>query len=483
MTAKARMLTFAGCCAILFVDLGAAQRQNIQQIPAPVRAPILKRFTAKRMAQGPGPENAIPMRRAVNAVLGLGWEALPQAGSDEVRIESRLSAGPSSEKQGRLSVAAAWEQAHELRRTNAFSRVEPVFSGTMLAAQNPTPPLVECNPQWPDSETLPVTLPAAAKDSRWSLAATNVPEAWALFTPLNKEPGAGAVVAHPDTGFREHPAIHATDAAGNRKPSVDEGYDFILNQKKALDIAEEGALQWPGHGTRTGSVIVARRDYQLNPAATRAISGVAGGARLIPLRVASRVLLLDVIEADMDNLAAAIRAASIGDPNYVDARAHIISMSLGGAPSRAVRDALKVAAQQNVIVLAAAGNQVPTRAVVWPARYDGVLAIAASNADSKPWSGSSAGSKIVISAPGESVWVASRRFKEKAPHDCLVTGTGTSYAVATTAGIAALWVSFHADNPTFKALTNRGRTFAEILKRSFRPVNGWDTAKSRSWHR
>jgi hypothetical protein len=207
------------------------------------------------------------------------------------------------------------------------------------------------------------------------------------------------------------------------------------------------------------------------------VSGVAGGARLIPLRVASRVVLLDVIEADMDNLAAAIRAAAIGDPNYVDARAHIISMSLGGAPSRAVRDALKVAQQQNVIVLAAAGNQVPTRAVVWPARYDGVIAIAASNADNKPWSGSSAGSKIAITAPGESVWVASRRFKEQTPHDCVVTATGTSYAVATTAGIAALWVSFHADNPTFQSLTNRGAAFAEVLKRGFRQVNGWDTSK------
>jgi len=57
-------------------------------------------------------------------------------------------------------------------------------------------------------------------------------------------------------------------------------------------------------------------------------------------------------------------------------------------------------------------------------------------------------------------------------------GSGTSFAVATTAGVAALWVSFHG----FKNLVSRygaaqiARVFKSLLQSTCRTPPGWDTA-------
>ena len=90
-----------------------------------------------------------------------------------------------------------------------------------------------------------------------------------------------------------------------------------------------------------------------------------------------------------------------------------------------------------MIVIAAAGNEVGT--VVWPARYDEVVAVAGCNIDKREWLGSSRGSTVDITAPGESVWCA----RKSDTGDTAERGNGTSFSAATLAGIAALWVGHH----------------------------------------
>jgi serine protease len=54
-----------------------------------------------------------------------------------------------------------------------------------------------------------------------------------------------------------------------------------------------------------------------------------------------------------------------------------------------VQKAVERATAAGVIVLAAAGNDVGF--VVWPARYEAVIAVAACNIEKRPWRGSSRG--------------------------------------------------------------------------------------------
>ncbi len=152
---------------------------------------------------------------------------------------------------------------------------------------------------------------------------------------------------------------------------------------------------------------------------------------------------------------------------------HVVTMSLGGTPSRAVKKAVKQAIQADMIVLAAAGNCV--NLVVYPARYDEVIAVAGSNVNDGTWRGSCSGSAVDVTAPGEKVWKA-----VAGPDGTDVGGgQGTSFAVAITAGVAALWLSHHGHHVVKAAAVGRQLSvqalFREVLMASARVPAGWDT--------
>jgi hypothetical protein len=455
------------CVTAILATPSAQQPAEVE--PKAVFTGVVVKLTAPRT------ESAEPPAKVANRLKtrlpgGRAAWAEAQVEADGSMYEFRPIAHESTGEPGTpLTSAQAWEAAHAIRSDARVEYAEPAFR--VSGAPGETVELEDCRPaagRSPESGTDSPPLPGAVADSEWSLGASgaNVLEAWKLLPP-DRTPGDGVWIGHPDTGYRTHPEIWQQ----NGPVRADLGWDFVDNDGDPLDGFASGTLNNPGHGTRTSSVIVSPRGRQLSGDSTRAVSGVAPGARLIPLRVANGVVLFD-----QSNLAEAIRAAAGDDRTRVKQKVDVISISLGGPPSRALKDAVSLAERRGVLVLAAAGNQV--RTVVWPARYDNVIAIAASNADSKPWSGSSAGKAVAIAAPGESVWVASPRHVDPAPLDCLQMGSGTSYGVATTAGIAALWVSRHRSDPAFQALRASGRqteAFRRILTASFRTVPDWRT--------
>ncbi len=128
--------------------------------------------------------------------------------------------------------------------------------------------------------------------------------------------------------------------------------------------------------------------------------------------------------------------------------AHIITMSLGGVWSWVLRAAIERAERENILVLAAAGNCVPF--VVYPARFRNCLAVAGTSPEmpdngwdsESAWVGSSSGRSIDVSAPAQFVWCASRKPMQPET-DKVGAGEGTSFSVALTAGVAALWLEHH----------------------------------------
>ena len=368
-----------------------------------------------------------------------------------------------------ITPAEGWQRAYALRADSRFESVEPAFA--VDGARGETTELEECvaAARAPESGAAAAPSPGATQDPEWSLSAdhgANVLEAWKRFQGV--QPGHDVWVAHPDTGYRQHPEIW-----GMRDSPIQPhlGWDFVDDDNDPTDAFESGMLRWPGHGTKTSSVIVSPRGRQLPGGTIGGISGVAPGAKLIPLRVANGVVLYD-----QTNLASAIRAAATAPGTLVKHKVDVISISLGGPPSRALQDAVELAERNGVIVIAAAGNNVKT--VVWPARYPNVIALAASNFDNRVWSGSSKGSMVAIGAPGESVWIANPKMEGDTAVNCLSMSSGTSYATATAAGIAALWVSLHRTEPRFQALAKAGRltsAFRGILGSTKRPGTNWDT--------
>ncbi|MEL7372488.1 MAG: S8/S53 family peptidase, partial [Myxococcota bacterium] len=198
-----------------------------------------------------------------------------------------------------------------------------------------------------------------------------------------------------------------------------------------------------GHGTATASVLISQSEGD--------VLGSAPRATLMPIRAitsVARVSQVDVAEG----------------VNYAVANgAHVITMNLGGLPSISLGRAIKNAVDNNVIVLAAAGNCI--RFVIYPARYDDCMAVGGSNRARSTWRGSCRGSKVAFSAPAENVYRARAYVKDGKVEYDVGQGQGTSFAVALVAGVAACWLSHHRRDHLLEEAKKNGETLQQMFNR------------------
>jgi thermitase len=394
------------------------------------------------VAPTPGFDSTALARRVVRRAKLTGWrlERVVDDGTEVELVPPRRRA---------VRPGRAWDLTYALRDQPEVVHAEPLFRYLVPENAPRQAPKAGLGGSKPDPKT--------DTDFEWSLKNARVLTAWPLFG--SREPGAGVRVGHPDTGYTPHPEL-----ADPARVLVGEGFDYDDDDADPLDDLTSGFLDNPSHGTGTGSVILSGAGPA--PGTQGAfVSGAAPFAELIPIRTTESVVLFS-----MRGLRKAIDHA-------VAHGAHVVSMSLGGPfKDEAIRRAVQRALDAGLIVLAAAGNQV--RVVVFPAAFDEVIAVAANNVNDGAWSGSCRGPAVDITAPGESVWRArSGRDKAGAWTFVVERGDGTSFAVATTAGIAALWLSFHG----WEALRakygpeNIARVFKQLLQASCRTPAGWNT--------
>jgi endonuclease G len=285
--------------------------------------------------------------------------------------------------------------------------------------------------------------------STWALENIKVPQAWEFSATQGQKPkGEGILIAQPDTGVTDHPEL---DDAIDRTRWAD-----LLDGGDPIDpLQPNDAFDNPGHGTGTGSVVVSRE--------AGLVVGSAPAAKLVPIRC-----IESVVRITQSRVARAIEHA-------VEKGCHIITMSLGGLWSRALAVAVAKAIESNVIVLAAAGNCV--KLVVWPARFERCLAVAGSNIRDESWKGSCRGLAVDITAPAQHVWRASCKPADTNPV-VAGPGEGTSFAVALTAGVAALWLAHHGRQKLIERLGPGEKLqdrFVYLLRQTARvPENGWN---------
>lgn len=413
----------------------------------PMENTIFTGFAVEMKAEGMGDK----LDRIFRKEVGPGWQIKP--------FKSSSTGFDVTNKSAHLTASQAWDITHNLSTKDSIIYIEPLFTlntsplTPSKSREILTTTLTETSAVGLESVILSNRLDP--NDHQWSLKQSRVIETWARFFPNNSPsgpnpPGTGIIVGHPDTGYTNHPEIQ-------RNLDLTKAYNFLDDTTDAKDDLEEGLLLFPGHGTSTSSVIMS----PINPANPNDILGIAPGAKLVPLRVSNSVVLL----ADMGNLSLAIEyAADIG--------VHVISISMGGLPSWRLRQAIQYAQKKGVIILAAAGNYVGF--VVWPAAFDEVIAVAGTNANARPWDGSSSGDKVDISAPAEAVWCAKSKPDSDNVTYTVEQSNGTSFAVATAAGIAALWLAYHGrDNLIQKYGESRlPFVFNKILRQSCEPFAG-----------
>jgi hypothetical protein len=239
-------------------------------------------------------------------------------------------------------------------------------------------------------------------------------------------------IAHLDTGYyRKHASAPQHVLHDLERNFADRDGDPLSaedpdNQRRLMDNS--------GHGTGTLGILAGRGTAAGNGQPL----GGAPAAGIVPLRIADRVVLLRT-----SAFARALRHA-------VDAGCDVVTMSMGGLPSRVWKEAVDGAYMAGVCVVSAAGNNfsgLPTRHIVYPARYGRVIAACGVMADGRSYSrlqglrtmegnygpGSKMGSAMAAYTPNIpwAVFGCEDLFR--------LNGAGTSSATPQIAAAAALW--------------------------------------------
>ncbi|WP_405227412.1 S8 family peptidase [Lentisalinibacter sediminis] len=425
-------------------------RDSAIRLPPTADDELTPRSEGLMLAVDPGLSPAAATRaarRAVATALPGEWvvERLPRSGGVYQALRRRPSLQP--------LVRQVWEFA---RRLDTHPDVIWAEAAVIQPGHDPDPARV--GRRGPSSGAGARPLPCSA-DSEWSLTNARLVEAFAL---IDGPPGGGIRVAHPDTGYTPHPEIRHPE-----RLAVGLGYDFEADRRDPRDPLRR---RNPGHGTATASVIMSAigddggEEGGNEEADGIAVSGSAPAATLVPLRVSS-----GVVHFSFRRLALAIDHA-------IGIDADVISMSLGGPfASRSLEQMLDAAAAGGIISLAAAGNIWPW--VVHPARSSRVIAVAASNCRDAVWRYSAAGGDVDLAAPGQDVW---RALAAPGGRYSDARGSGTSYAVATVAGAAALWLSRHGRDRLRRRYPGAALpgVFRDILTGAgVRRPDGWDTGR------
>ncbi len=213
------------------------------------------------------------------------------------------------------------------------------------------------------------------------------------------------------------------------------------NPNSAVDPNKKELGSQPGHGTATLAILAGNK-VKKEECKFEDYLGGAPEVEVVPIRLSNTVILLQT-----SNLVQALYY--VMQPNV---KCDVVSMSMGGVASKYWADAVNDAYEKGITVVTAAGNNVedlPTRHLVYPARFHRVVAVCGVTFGQKPYHRANAwefkmqgnfgppsvmGSAIAAYTPNMP-WA-----KIGKGHEVSFRGGGTSSATPQVAATAALWL-------------------------------------------
>lgn len=231
------------------------------------------------------------------------------------------------------------------------------------------------------------------------------------------------VIAIVDSGVRtDHPDLRRNLYFNNKerfgKPGIDDDGNGFIDDSLGVDFAENTNIYNNFHGTTVAGVAAAVPNNNIG------FAGVGYNCRFMPLKV-TRVGSLNPVGLYQAILYAAENGAKV------------INVSIGQAVSylRWEQDIIHyVTHRKDVLVVAAAGNWSAGGAEIafYPAAYENVLAVAASDRQDRRASNGIFGNHVALMAPGVDIW------STFTGPDFTSSLSGSSFAAPFVAGAAGL---------------------------------------------
>ena len=193
------------------------------------------------------------------------------------------------------------------------------------------------------------------------------------------------------------------------------GWDFIGNDNDPEDTSP--ANRGGGHGSHTAGIASAVTNNEIG------ISSIGYSCSIMTVRV---------------GVNGGITRGYTGIEYAARSGAHIISNSWGGnRRTNAEQEVIDYAYDQGSIVFASAGNSNNAR-LTYPANYNHVISVAATDRNDRKWQNSSYGNWVDISAPGHEILSAMLNAG-------YIEMSGTSMACPFAAGVASLILSINSE--------------------------------------
>jgi minor extracellular protease Epr len=238
-----------------------------------------------------------------------------------------------------------------------------------------------------------------AETTPWGVTKVEAPQAWS-----GGNTGAGARIGIIDSGISStHPDL-----------SIGGGYDFTTGSASA-SAWDDNISVCNGHGTHVAGIAAAKQNGQH-------VVGVAPGATVFALKV------FEVVSGGCSSWSSnQIAAINWAVTNDLD----VVNFSLASSTGlTSYQNAIDAAVASGLVIVAATGNN-GASTITFPARYNNVIAVAATDASNKRAWFSNAGPEVWLAAPGVSI-------VSTMPGATTGSKSGTSMAAPHVAGVVAL---------------------------------------------
>ncbi|GIG65090.1 S8 family serine peptidase [Phytomonospora endophytica] len=314
----------------------------------------------------------------------------------------------------------------QLRRLGSLTAALLVASASLVTGVSTPSWAADCKPASRSDEL---------KGRPWPLVRLAPERVYPLTT------GRGVVVGLVDSGVGYHPVIN--DHVRDGKSFVTEPAEAVAGPR--CDLAT--------HGTLIAGIIAGIRDPK------SLFHGIAPDAEIVPIRV--------LADKPSDGRAQDTGPIVEGIEYAVERGVDVINLSLTAAPSGALKRAIEKAADADIVIVVAAGNNGDKGQTEYPAGYNSdfpeVIGVAGVDQNGAWSSSSSTGSMVDIAAPGvliEGPTAAGNGYGVR-------ESGGTSFSAGYVSGTAALLRQYY---PTMSA----AEVVARMKATAVHPPGGHD---------